>query len=461
MFSAVQSGENPRETAKRLRGRFVVSKSRAERIARTEITGALRRGRWDEARDAQDKFGIETRLIHYSALIPGRTRDSHAERHGRIVTIEEQAEWYEQDGNGINCFMPGTRVAGQFVAGSKARYEGPAVRIVTASGNDLSVTPNHPVMTERGLVPAAEIQEGDNLIAYQPDVKDIAGVSSLNGELVNAAIENVYCSLVDLGHTRATGVSAVDFHGDGRFVNENIQVVNIEGVLPVASNPALAQLLQDFSFVKTDAMTKRERALAFYFQAIDSPAPSFMSSGSASLSLSGSEPSAFDALRVTRSSDGQAALCEPSLNSGPADPVFFADCQDRKPRDVVGVHGGNVMPSLKGGALACMEAFCHEPNVNGSVRHSDAIRNLLKSFAGLAALDKVVNIDRFTFAGHVYDLQEVSGLMVADGIITSNCLCSATEVIVDSDGNLITGEKLRERMGQAKAKFERESKVDE
>lgn len=103
LFSAVQSGENPRETAKRIRERFGVAKSRAERISRTEITGALRRGRWDEARDAQETFNIETRLIHYSALIPGRTRASHAARHGKIVTVEEQAEWYERNGNGVNC----------------------------------------------------------------------------------------------------------------------------------------------------------------------------------------------------------------------------------------------------------------------------------------------------------------------------------------------------------------------
>lgn len=125
MFSAVQSGENPRETAKRLRGRFGVSKSRAERIARTEITGALRRGRWDEARDAQDKFGFETRLIHYSALISGRTRDSHARRHGQIVTIEDQARWYERDGNAINCLCSSTEVIvdsnGKPVTGDKLR----------------------------------------------------------------------------------------------------------------------------------------------------------------------------------------------------------------------------------------------------------------------------------------------------------------------------------------------------
>ncbi len=110
LFRAVQDGENPRQTAKTIRERFGVSKSRAERIARTEITGALRRGRWDEARDTADKFGSDVRLIHYSALIPGRTRRTHAARHGKIVTVEEQAEWYAQNGNAINCLCTATEV---------------------------------------------------------------------------------------------------------------------------------------------------------------------------------------------------------------------------------------------------------------------------------------------------------------------------------------------------------------
>jgi SPP1 gp7 family putative phage head morphogenesis protein len=103
LFDAVATGENPRETAKIIRERFDVSRSRAERIARTEVTTALRRGAWDETRAAEDELGTEVRLLHVSALIAGRTRRSHAARHGKLVTVQEQAEWYAQDGNSINC----------------------------------------------------------------------------------------------------------------------------------------------------------------------------------------------------------------------------------------------------------------------------------------------------------------------------------------------------------------------
>lgn len=122
LFQAVQDGVNPRIVAQDIRKRFGVHRRRAERIARTEITMALRRGRWDEARDAEDKFGFEVRLIHYSALIPGRTRQTHAARHGKIVTRDEQAEWYAMDGNAINCLCSSTEITlidGEPVSGQK------------------------------------------------------------------------------------------------------------------------------------------------------------------------------------------------------------------------------------------------------------------------------------------------------------------------------------------------------
>lgn len=110
LFQAVQDGENPRNVARLIRRRFAVSKTRAERIARTEITGALRRGRVDEARDAEDKFGIKVKMLWYSALIPDRSRLSHMQRHGNLYTTDEVTEFYSEAGNAINCLCSQTEV---------------------------------------------------------------------------------------------------------------------------------------------------------------------------------------------------------------------------------------------------------------------------------------------------------------------------------------------------------------
>jgi SPP1 gp7 family putative phage head morphogenesis protein len=98
----VENGLNPREVASDIRERFSVSQSRANRIARTEITQAYRRARLDEDADANQRLGIRTRLLWFSALSP-TTRPWHASRHGLTYTQEEVREFYSESANSISC----------------------------------------------------------------------------------------------------------------------------------------------------------------------------------------------------------------------------------------------------------------------------------------------------------------------------------------------------------------------
>lgn len=100
---AVQDGLNPRDVVSTIKERFGVAESRAKRIAQTEINGALRRGRWDEAQDAESRLGIRVRMLWVSALRP-TTRLWHASRHGLLYTVQEVREFYAQGANGIACY---------------------------------------------------------------------------------------------------------------------------------------------------------------------------------------------------------------------------------------------------------------------------------------------------------------------------------------------------------------------
>ena len=102
LSQGVEDGLNPRAVAKDIRHRFKVSESRAERIARTEVTSALRRAARDENQDAQERLGIRTAMLWYSALLP-TTRQSHASKHGRTFSAQEVAEFYSQGVESINC----------------------------------------------------------------------------------------------------------------------------------------------------------------------------------------------------------------------------------------------------------------------------------------------------------------------------------------------------------------------
>lgn len=95
-------GQNPVDIARRLSEQTGIEIRRANRIARTEVTTALRRARWDESDDAAERYGIITRQLHLSALSP-TTRREHALRHAHLYTTDEVREWYSVNANSINC----------------------------------------------------------------------------------------------------------------------------------------------------------------------------------------------------------------------------------------------------------------------------------------------------------------------------------------------------------------------
>lgn len=102
LTDGIARGLNPREVARNLNEQSGIEIRRANRIARTEVTTALRRARLDEADKAREMLGLETREVHISALSP-TTRLNHASRHGMIFTTDEQRDWWARDGNSINC----------------------------------------------------------------------------------------------------------------------------------------------------------------------------------------------------------------------------------------------------------------------------------------------------------------------------------------------------------------------
>ncbi|EJO9495211.1 minor capsid protein, partial [Cronobacter sakazakii] len=102
LTDGIGRGLNPREVARNITAQTDIERSRANRIARTEITTALRRARWDEHDQARNDLGLNVMLLHMSALSP-TTRRTHALRHGHLYTSDEVREWYSINGNAINC----------------------------------------------------------------------------------------------------------------------------------------------------------------------------------------------------------------------------------------------------------------------------------------------------------------------------------------------------------------------
>lgn len=100
---SIGRGINPRETASIVSKRLDVSMAKAKNIAQTEQVGALREAQWNETDWAADRLGLNTGLLHLSALKP-TTRQTHAYWHGKVRTTEAVRAWYAVDGNKYHCY---------------------------------------------------------------------------------------------------------------------------------------------------------------------------------------------------------------------------------------------------------------------------------------------------------------------------------------------------------------------
>lgn len=99
----VALGQSPRTIAADIRKTFdKIEGYRALRIARTEVNNAFKEARYEESKDVRDRLGLEVRTMHVSALVDN-TRPTHAARHGKIYTLEEEREWQHEGSNMINC----------------------------------------------------------------------------------------------------------------------------------------------------------------------------------------------------------------------------------------------------------------------------------------------------------------------------------------------------------------------
>lgn len=100
---SIGRGVNPRETASIISKRLDVSMGKAKIIAQTEQVGALREANWNETDWSADRLGLNTGLLHLSALKP-TTRQTHAFWHGKVRTTQEVRDWYAVDGNKYHCY---------------------------------------------------------------------------------------------------------------------------------------------------------------------------------------------------------------------------------------------------------------------------------------------------------------------------------------------------------------------
>ena len=172
-----------------------LSEAHLDNVFRTNIQNAYARGKWSHQQQNKDKRPY----LEYMAINDSRVRPSHLALDGVIRHIDDPFWQKYYPPNGYRCFLPGTQIQGDLHGAIVRTYQGIAVELTTNSNRRLSVTGNHPILTERGWVRADCLNVGDNVISYGLPVNGIDvnnGSIQVNNDDAIPTVENLFDAFI-------------------------------------------------------------------------------------------------------------------------------------------------------------------------------------------------------------------------------------------------------------------------
>ena len=325
--------------------------------------------------------------------------------------------------NGWNCFPAETPVRCDATVGLKTWYAGEMVEFETAAGKRLTVTANHPVLTRRGWIAASGVEKGDDLIDAGSN-GNAALVGVVDHQHPPASAENLFEALAAQG-LRIVPMAPDDFHGDAALRKPEIYIAGADGALmhkiEAATHQGIGQRRLDVALhgrvesagiaagsplaapVVDDAILAQDAANGWLG---DAKAPR-------NLRLADKG----DAVQRDNLALGVVIAGVGSSPGGAHDRRRFPALPDADPSILL-----RVAAPAQGNPVLSQDAG------EGVTAGPQLFRKLLEANAGLIAADEVVSVRKFDWAGHVYDFSTSTGLIVAGGVVVSNCHCRVVAV---------------------------------
>src|SRR5690606_37576968 len=400
------------------------------RFADAGITGFVDRAgrRWDIASYAE----MATRTATGRAAIQGHIDRLQANGYDLVIVSDSPDEC-------DLCVVPGTLIEGPMPTWRcRLEYTGDVISITTAAGKNLTGTPDHTVLTDRGWVRLKDLNPGDKVVSYLGE-KSLAGIVPDHVEMPTP-VEEVGKAVAPL---LLAGPVRRKFNGNRAY--REVKIVWPDSFLLNEVNTALFEPFGDLGFVGGlgfDGPRSMLCDLALGGIGVVTSAPSVMGSPDEFLALLFSHGCVTGLQPFTSQSRpflvGQfshviddTVMLGASLNASATQVI--ADCPTAYAK-----RGAELFSALSGEIAAhefvgLLGSQCPADNfraTDATFRHegfeiADADREggryLFNRLQGLVTLDEIVDVSIRKFSGHVWDLQTAPSWYVSNGIISHNC----------------------------------------
>lgn len=338
----------------------------------------------------------------------------------------------EAKDNGLfhpNCVPAGVLVTGPTPLASFSRwYEGELVIIQTASGVELSVTPNHPILTPKGWIAAGLLMEGDDVVRYLGQQGVMEGVDPDDYQ-VPTLIEDIACSL---GESRGVSpicvpVAPEDFHGDGK--GSKVCVVRADGLLRDNVDASLAKPCRQNDF----GLASRLCCGLFAGGSFGEVLRGALQTSHGVVRCSGQLKAFFGRHSGKAGSHGLRPVgggLDPKVGETPLDgDLINAEALGDSllglsalvtAKNIIAIEGNATsQPGLR--EISNGDIVLCEDLAESLVADMEGGLELVQRLARSIAVDEIINIARRQFSGHVYNLQTTEGWYACNTIITHNC----------------------------------------
>lgn len=428
VMRSITSGQGMADLLPYLESHKEITKRRAQIIAYDQTRKAFN----NINRSRMQKLGIkEFEWLHSGGS--SHPRKLHVELSGKIFSFDNPPyigtmygeKVYGYPGQLPNCFVGSTQVSLANGCSNLWRYKytGNIVNIVVQGNITISTTPNHPILTLRGWLPAHEIQEGDYLVSSQADNGTTIDDKSTKNV---TTFDDLFNSLVLKGHARRPGAE-FNFHGD--IPEGDVDCIAINDILPGGIESPGTEEIEKFVFANADII-RNSIGLSLDAEILQ------LGSSSASRQSAALFDGHFgesDFIGETCIAHNGSFIKENSTDRLPANTEFGGELLDTSAAGIKGVNffaagSSEINPSDRGDGIIepLFESSTEVPStafiVDTKLSKCDIV---IKGF--LRVQKKFLS----EFDGHVYTLESNNGWynITPAEIIVKNCRCRMLAVV--------------------------------